>query len=328
MATSEYTYNWADLAFSSKKEVRNLNATFVAAPRVMSAVRFTKLIKSHLPSGHIIVGIANEEYIDGFENQPQFRTLRIEMIQGLIDTVNAKSHHKIYVLTYSQRDISALYEKLGFRQVILINGSWKYSFHTRPEYYTLVQKCIPYVMESPFVDENEAKEYEEKVAAEISYFPPNGSLSEVMMMNEAEEVAKRSYDTSFQVGLIAARKEKNGYYKIALTAHNTVVPYETFALHRGASRERHFTAPGDQNYYDAAHDVISLLVKATKEKVSLKGLTLFSNLLPCPSCARAVCLTDVDEIVYSRDHSDGYAVALLEAAGKKVRRIVNINEVI
>jgi hypothetical protein len=32
--------------------------------------------------------------------------------------------------------------------------------------------------------------------------------------------------------------------------------------------------------------------------------------------------TDIEEFVYSIDHSEGYAIKLLEAAGKKVRRIV------
>jgi len=32
--------------------------------------------------------------------------------------------------------------------------------------------------------------------------------------------------------------------------------------------------------------------------------------------------TDIAEFVYQEDHSDGYAIKMLELAGKKVRRIV------
>ena len=49
---------------------------------------------------------------------------------------------------------------------------------------------------------------------------------------------------------------------------------------------------------------------------------MFINLMPCPTCARMLAMTDIEEFVYSIDHSDGYAVKMLEAAGKKVRRVV------
>lgn len=324
---NRYVYDWTDLAFASKKEVRDLNATFIAAPRELSLARFKELVKKYLPSGHIILGIAKEAYIDGFDGQPQFRVLTLNDIQTTIDVVNAKSNHKIYVLQYHQREMSIVYEKLRFRQVVLINGSWQYSFHTRAEYYALTRAGSAYVMESPFVSEDEAREYESRLAPEIIYKAPVGVLNDDAVMSVASDVSKQSYDTSFQVGLVAARKVSGGYM-VQLTGYNTVVPYQTFALHFGASRERHFSPPGDQNYYDSAHDAIVLLIRANEMGVRLAGLTLFANLLPCPACARALCLTDIDEVVYSLDHSDGYAVALLEAAGKKVRRVVDLKGVV
>src|SRR4051794_25826455 len=109
----EYVYDWADLVFASKKEVRSLKATFFAASRELSPARFTELVKKYLPSGHIIIGIAKEAYIDGFDGQPQFRTQNLDDIRRTIDVVNAKSKHKIYVLHYHQREASTLYEKLS-----------------------------------------------------------------------------------------------------------------------------------------------------------------------------------------------------------------------
>jgi deoxycytidylate deaminase len=323
----EYIYDWADLAFASKKEVRNLKATFIAASREFSLVRFTELIRKYLPGGHIILGVAKEGYVDGFDGQSQFRAQDLDNIQATIDVVNAKSKHKIYVLRYHQREAPILYEKLSFRQVVLINGSWLYSFHTRPDYYALMRFSIPYVMESPFKDENEAREYETRLAPQIAYTVPTAIIDEASVMLIAKAVSRQSYDTSFQVGIVAADKEAAGY-RIRLTGYNKVVPYQTYALHFGASRERHFSPPGDQNYYDTAHDAIALMSNAIEAGVSLAGMTIFANLLPCPTCARALCLTDVAEIVYELDHSDGYAVALLEAAGKKVRRLVTLKDVV
>jgi hypothetical protein len=34
------------------------------------------------------------------------------------------------------------------------------------------------------------------------------------------------------------------------------------------------------------------------------------------------CATDIAEFIYTQDHSDGYAVTLLEAAHKTVKRLV------
>lgn len=320
-------YDWADLAFSSKKPIKELHATFFAAFREMSSGRFIELVKRYLVRGPIVLGVSKEKYVVGFEGQPQFRMAALSSLLSVIDKVNARSKYKIYVVHYYQREAPLLYEKLHFRHVVLINGSWQFSYHTKPDYYALMQYGISYTMESPFVDEDEARSYEARLSKQLAYTPPIGYLSESAILQEVVTVAHQSYDTSNQVGAVLARRYNKGY-KIILTGHNTVVPYQTHALHVGASRERHFSPPGDQNYYDAVHDVITLLVRATKSKEDISGTILFANVLPCPTCARALCLTDIEEIVYSLDHSDGYAIALLEAAGKKVRRVTASADVV
>nr|AIA17188.1 Cytidine and deoxycytidylate deaminase zinc-binding region [uncultured bacterium] len=116
--------------------------------------------------------------------------------------------------------------------------------------------------------------------------------------------------------------KKNGKYKLLATTFNPVVPYQTYAMHHGASREINFSPPHDLNHYDTTHAEVELVIKAQKEKIDLKGTILFINLLPCPTCARMLSRTDIAEFVYVQDHSDGYAVKMLEASGKKVRRLV------
>jgi hypothetical protein len=75
-------FDWNELAFGSKKTVNNLRATFIAAPREISAARFTQLVKEFLPKGNVVLGLAKEDHVSGFENQPQFKTLQ------------ANSHHR------------------------------------------------------------------------------------------------------------------------------------------------------------------------------------------------------------------------------------------
>lgn len=313
-------FDWNDLAFASKKPLNDLRATFIAAPREMSKVRFTQLVKEYLPKGNIILGLAKEEYVLGFEDQPQFRMLDIQTVQPIIDKVNnSPAKYKIATLAYNQRDLLHVITGLSIRRFIGVRGSWKYSFHTQPPYYALMKKGIPYELISPFASEEEAKEYAAKT--KLLTPPTSGMYDEREMLNIATQAAKQSYDYSFQTGVSLGRK-KGKKYELLATAFNPVLPYQTYAMHFGASREVNFSPPHDLNHYDTTHAEVELIIKAGREKINLKGTTLFINLLPCPACARMLSRTDIEEFVYTEDHSDGYAVKMLELVGKKVRRVV------
>lgn len=332
MAATNYSFDWNDLAFGDKKPLRELRATFIMAPREVSVERFTQLIKDYLPKSNIVLGIAKEKYIDGFDDQPHFRTLQLKDLRPIIDKVNtSKTPRKIYTLEYFQRDVDHVVDKLRFKHVVLVNGSWRYAFHNRSTYYTMVNKGITYDMVSPFTDETEAKAYEADMVPEIAKTLQLPDLSgknaatfnSLQMLAIAKEVSKQSYDYNFQIGVVIGRKAKAGdAYSVLTTAFNRVVPYQTYAMHHGASRERHFSPPHDLNHYDTIHAEVAAIVQAQHNLLSLAGSTLFINLLPCPSCARTLTQTDIEEIVYQADHSEGYAIKMLELAGKTVRRVV------
>ncbi|MDB5178318.1 MAG: hypothetical protein JWN01_261 [Patescibacteria group bacterium] len=324
---NNYVFDWSDMAFQSKKPLNELKATFIAAPREISVKRFTQLIKTYLPRGNIILGLAKEDYIAGFEGQPQFRTLQAATVQPIIDKVNASSgKHTIAALSYAQRETKYILEKLALQRVVLINGSWKQAFHTTENYYTLINRHIPYEMISPFTDEAEAREYEARVMPEMLALiaPKTGEThSEAEMLALAGDTAKLSFDYSFQTGVTLGRAAKAaGTYEYLAAAFNRVVPFQTYAMHYGASRETNFSPPHDLNHYDTVHAEVEMIIKAQKEGIDLRGATLFINLLPCPACARMFTETDIAEFVYSVDHSEGYAVQMLERAGKVVRRVV------
>lgn len=324
---SDIGFDWGELAFGSKKPLQSLKATFIAAPRHISSSRFTQLVKQHLPAGNIVVGIAKEDYIEGFEGQPQFLTLKIDTkLKGIIDKVNGSaSKYKIYLLHYFQREAKFVLEKGGFSKVLLVNGSWKYTFHTRPEYYVLANNRIAYEHISPFASEAEAIEYDTHIwpvmAASVSVISPQKLHTELEMLELANSIARFSLDTSYQTGVALGKATEKGYRYLGST-FNKVVPYQTYAMHHGASREQHFSPPNDLNHYDAVHAEVMLVLKAQKEGIDLHGTTLFINLLPCPSCARMLGQTDIEEFVYVEDHSAGYALQMLELCGKKVRRVV------
>jgi deoxycytidylate deaminase len=328
MQMNKNEFNWSDIAFGSKKALRELNAIFIAAPREMSDNRLLQLIKQYLPIGNIIIGCADEEYIEGFDGQPQFKTLKISTNNKLVSKVNGSSSpHKITILHYRQSEICHILEKIKFQNVIFVNGSWKYSFHKRPEYYVLAFGKVDFEFVSPFADENEARKYAENFKVILPMITKDRQLTDIEMIQMASNVAVNSFDNTFQVGVSLGIKNGDGY-KLLNTTFNSVVPYQTFAWHFGAQRDHFLSSSDDLLHYDTVHAETMMIIKAQKNKTDLKNTSLFINVLPCPNCARMLCESDISEIVYSLDHSSGYAVALLEKAGKKVRRLIDTDKLI
>lgn len=322
---NNYSFDWAELAFGSKKSVNELNAVFIAAPREISAKRLAQLIKEYLPANNLIIGLAKEDYILGLEGQPHFRTLKENSIKKLKDKINSSvSKHKLYSLSYSQREFVYLLEKLKFKKALLVNGSWHYAFHNLPAYYALAQNKIDFDLVSAFADEAEALSYEQKIFNEVQQVYPEpkpGLYTEEQMLEAAAQAAKLSFDYCFQTGVVLGKKVGNKY-KYLGRSFNKVVPYQTYAMLNGSVREKNFSPPNDLNHYDTVHAEVEMLIKAQRENIKLKDTTLFINLLPCPSCSRMFVDTDIEEFVYSVDHSGGYGFNLLQQAGKKVRRVV------
>ncbi|MEO5950395.1 MAG: hypothetical protein ABIQ04_03015 [Candidatus Saccharimonadales bacterium] len=306
-----------------KKEIHQLDAIFIAAPRFMSVARFSQLVKRYLPKGNIILGISLERYVVGFENQPQFEMLRRSDIQTIVDKVAySNSTHKIFILHYAQSELSDILEHSHVKRVLLINGSWKYAFHNSDAYKILKDQDINFKFISPFSDEQEARAYENEHTPIIALPDPGLQLTESEMVACADSVATQSFDNSFQTGVSLGRR-KNDKYEFVTTAFNKVIPYQTYALHHGNSREKNLSQPHDLNHYDTIHAEMQLLTIALADQIDISETTLFLNLLPCPNCARTLSETSITEFVYRHDHSDGYAVYLLRESGKVVRRIVD-----
>jgi deoxycytidylate deaminase len=318
---NDYIFDWADLAFASKKKVRDLNAIFISAPREMSQRRFKQIVKEYLPKANLLVGVSKESYVLGLEDQPQFKMLKSQDIKPVVETVKkSNSKNKAYIMHYSQRDLVYILEKLKPQKVLFINGSWYHGFHHRPEFYTLNNLNIPYEKISPFADEKEAKEYELKKQLEV--LPTKGLFSQTEMMELANMASKHSYDFAAYQTACALGRKKGTKYELITTSHNRIVPYETYAMHNGSIREKNYSPTNDLNFYDTIHYEVSLILKALAGKFDLTGTTIFETVLSCPHCTRMLAATGIDEIVYQHDHSDGYAIKMLQAAGKKVRRLV------
>lgn len=324
-------YDWSNLAFSDKKPLKDLQAIFIAAPREMSGNRIKELIKAYLPQGNVVFGLAKEAYVDGFDSQPQFRTLTAATLDPIVKRVNAAgSVHQVAILHYFQRELPFVIGKLRFRKAVFINGSWSRVFHGSPAFYELATRNIPYELVSPFTSPAEGKAYESLVEPQLETANPlpSGDFSASQMLKIAQDAAHFSFDYCFQTGVAIGKKKFPGSYSFSLRAFNKIVPTQTYALHYGSSRERHFSPPNDLNFYDTVHAEVEAVLIAQARQLDLSGQTMFINLLPCPACGRMIADTPLREVVYMIDHSDGYTLQLLELAGKKVRRVLPTPEAV
>ncbi len=137
-ADDVYHLDWSSVAFSqtAKKSLKELQATFIAAPREMSAERFKQLVKQYLPLGPIMLGLSKDPFVAGFEGQPQFKTLSFEAVRGIVDKVNAsRTPHRIYTLAYFQREAKFVFGELlrVICDAIIMNEKREVLFQERPE---------------------------------------------------------------------------------------------------------------------------------------------------------------------------------------------------
>lgn len=319
----QYLLDWNELAFGSKSELGEGTKTFIAAPRSMSQKRLQKIIRTYLPKGDLVIGVSKETYVENLEGLPQFEMIKLSEVEPLVSKI-AESNVKYtcQILEYNQRDLMHILKKVRFQSAVFVNGSWYGPFHMKPIYYELMNSKTPYELISPFIDEIEASVYVDNLEPTMTQ-PPLGKVqTEEELLKIVSLAAQRSYDyAAFLTGAVLAKKSPKGY-DVLMTSHNKILPYETYAMHTGSLREKNFAPQNDMNYYDTLHAEMVMLSQAAKSQLSLKGCTLFVNLLPCPQCARMLADSELQELVYSIDHSAGFAARLLEDCGKKVRRVL------
>lgn len=315
---SEYVLDWSR---AIAHNIDDLKAIVIMPPREMSKHRLVQLVKHYLPKNNLVLGISKEPHVQGFENQPQFRTLGLKSVEDLVAQINAASKkHKVYILTCSQQALPEIAACINPQRVLMVNGSWQYVVHRSEVYKAFEQNKIPIKLISPFADEDEAKQYEARLQNELPQIPQGLIFSEQEAPRLLQKAAAKSYDYSFQTSVVLAKK-KDDQYELLLSTHNRVIPYETYALHHGSAREIHKSALHDVTHYNTIHAEMDILVQAQKQKLDLSETVFFINLLPCPNCARTLSQTDIPEFVYQNDHSGGYAVTMLELAGKKVTKL-------
>lgn len=168
-----------------------MKTTFIAGSRDMSFRRILSLTQKYAPKSQLIWGIYKEKYITGFEEQPQFTTLKLEKINKFIELLSKKTRQlasRIKTIVYTQKDESKIIKKLVPDKCIFINGSWKIAFHRREIFKTLLDARIKFSHKSPFEDEQEAIEYYKNVSVEIEKY----IIEEIKVISDGSAHSLRS----------------------------------------------------------------------------------------------------------------------------------------
>jgi len=284
---------------------------FILAPREMSEARVRELIRTLLQKakgGRVIFGIAEEPYVLGYENQPQFRTLKPDYVNTLVKRASESHTSPLQVLTYSQKDGVKVIQNLDFTHAIVINGSFARSFHLRDEYQAIHAKGAKLKFLSPFLDEAEAQAYAKSYAESM---PAGDETTDIQKLLNQEAI--KGFDNAFQNAAILIKAGK-----ILACVHNTIVPYATYAWHHGAERERHLCQSGDSSHYDTCHAETAALIQAGP---AAKGADLYCRTFPCPQCARNLIHAGVKSVSYQLDFGDPYGYTLFKAAGISCKKM-------
>jgi deoxycytidylate deaminase len=312
------SHNWNTTTQSTKQKINKSKPIFIIATRDLSQKRIIELTNVLGSKKQLLWGCAKEKFIEGLEDSIQFKTLSINKLETTLESL--KSNLDVKILNYHQRDLKYILKELDFSAVIFINGSWYKMIHLKEEFWTIVNKKIPYKFLSPFTSEQDAKDYVNEIQSNYGkekVYESKKKYTDEQLLKISEDIAKQSFDWVYQTGAVLA---KNG--KIIASAYNSVVPYESYSMHFGSVREKNYSPPNDQNHYDTNHAEVELFLRCVKEKIDMNDSTLYINLLPCPTCARMISKSEIREIVYQHDHSEGYAYKLLTKAGKFVRRVL------
>ncbi len=312
------TFSWQQLSNKDKKNIGQNKPILILGPRQISDQRILELTKKIAGKKPVIWGCLNDKFIPGLENSPQFQTLSLAKLKQSLKKLDKKFQAKVSILQYDYRYTKYLIRELDLSAVVGLYGSWYKAFHFTPIFYELIKKKLNYKLMSNFVDEDEARSYELQIKKQ---FPKLSSLikdkmSDEQLLNLADAVSRRSFDYTFQTGAVLARDQQ-----VLLTVHNRILPYETYALQHGATKEKHFSPPQDLNHFDTNHAEVELILKALAQKLDLTNSNLYINLLPCPTCAKMLAATPIKKIFYRHDHSQGYAHHLLTQMNKKLIRV-------
>ena len=310
--------DWNKLTDKRKKEIKECkNRVYIMGPVDMSKERVMQLAK--LYKGNIIFGCLKDDEIPDLESSFQFMPLKLIK---LIDIL--KNNKDISILKHFHKDTKYIIKELEPLRVVFINGSWAGLIHYNSFYWAAVDRNAKIELISPFVNEKEALGYQKGIyKSRISHnklYVKNKKYKQEDLMKLTFKISKYSWDWVGQIGTILVKKGR-----ILAATWNRVLPYEAYQMHFGSIREKKQIPSQEMiETHLTNHAECEILETARRERINIKGSSLFINIFPCPVCARVLSRTEIKEIVYTHDHnlSNDIGYKILEMSGKRIKRLV------
>lgn len=131
-------------------------------------------------------------------------------------------------------------------------------------------------------------------------------------LEKASEEAKKSSDWWRQIGSVLV---KDG--KIVLKSYNKHLPDNQNPNILGDPRSN-YDAGEKIELCTAIHSEASLIAKAAKEGISLKGSYLYVTTFPCPNCAKLIAESGIVKVFYRHGYSLLDAEEILKSAGIEI----------
>jgi len=309
------SFTWEELADKQKAQLSSSPFLFVAGHRAISSERIIKiaheLSKLKLP---IVWGALRDKYIPGLENSPIFLSHGEAALSKTLE--GAGELKNITLLSYFQRHWKYIIEQTKPKAAIVLHGSHSRMLHLREEYWLMLRNKIAVKQLSNFNSEIEAANYLKSVSKHLTgfnSFDQEKVYGDKELLELASKASLASWDRTFRAGAVLSQ---NG--KVIATSHNTVLPAEYSMLHKGSRKEKYFSPPQDQNFYDTNHAEMELLITAAAESVKLSECVMHVNLMPCEGCARVLARSGIKKIVYGIEQTQKHSYEILKSSGVDV----------
>lgn len=317
---------WHKLNDKQKGKIRGVSPkVFIPGPINMTSNRIIEILKNYGKDHLLIFGILNEKYIEGFESFPQFKTLNEKKLVNSIKKLDNKYLNNLLILNHQSNHKKYIIRELQPKQILWVNGSWKYSLHYKSEFWEAFDLKTKQTKISPFATEKGAKTYAKKIsnqnkadiAKKLKKLQTIKNPSKEDFMRFCFDVSRSSWDWTSEAGtLITKDNQVIGY------AHNKVIPYESAMMHRGSLKEKHKTPIGENlEFTETSHAEVGAIINAAHSSKSLENCNLYSTKFPCPFCARVIADTKIEKIYYSGEYANDLGYKTLKESGKELIKI-------
>lgn len=306
---------WEELADKKKTQLSHSPFLFVAGHRKVSSERIIKIAselqKLKLP---IVWGVLRDKYIPGLEDSPIFLSQSESELRQVFE--GAEELKNITLLSYFQRHWKYIIEQAKPKAAVILHGSHSRMLHLREEYWLMLRNKIAVKQLSNFNSESEAADYLKSVNNQLAktiQFDQHKTYDDKELLELAKKASLASWDWTFRAGAVLSRKGK-----VVATSHNTVLPAEYSMLLKGSRKEKYFSPPQDQNFYDTNHAEMELLLAAATKSVKLSECVMYVNLMPCEGCARVLARSGIKKIVYGIEQTQKHSFEILKSSGVDV----------